>query len=273
MRFQHIEPHPLLKASIEKMWIFESSGRMPADDMKLIVPNGRIKLTVPFRNALVADIDGKSYFTKEHSITLTGLVDKPLILDADKDAVTGTIGIEFSPSGAYRLFHLQLSEVRNQICALADVLGNTARQLEEQIANAESNESKISILQQFLIKQFYAQQEDPIFEYCIEKILSSKGKITVKDLEKKTGYSSRWLNMKFTEKLGVSPKNLSSIIRFRQYYQSFAGNTETAFMQNEFYDYYYDPSHFLKEFKRFTGLSYKGFQNRSNDFGKIFYRE
>jgi methylphosphotriester-DNA--protein-cysteine methyltransferase len=78
--------------------------------------------------------------------------------------------------------------------------------------------------------------------------------------------------MKFKDKLGISPKNLSSIIRFKQYYQAFATNAELKFIQNEFYDYYYDQSHFLKDFKRFTGLSYKGFQNRSNDFGKIFYK-
>lgn len=44
-------------------------------------------------------------------------------------------------------------------------------------------------------------------------------------------------------------------------------------MKNEFYDFYYDQSHFIKEFKRFTGLSYSGFENTTNDFGKLFYKE
>ena len=48
MRLQHIVPHPSLKAYIEKMWLFESSGKMPADDLKLVVPNGNIKLSVAF---------------------------------------------------------------------------------------------------------------------------------------------------------------------------------------------------------------------------------
>jgi len=33
MQFRHIEPHFLLKKYIRKMWIFESSGRIPVDDM------------------------------------------------------------------------------------------------------------------------------------------------------------------------------------------------------------------------------------------------
>jgi AraC-like DNA-binding protein len=272
MRFQHIEPHPLLKGYIEKMWVFESSGRMPVDDLKLVVPNGNIKLTVAFRNGIVAAINGKSFASKEQNISLTGLVDVPVILDADKDIATGTLCAEFNPQGVYRFFRMRLSDIKNQIYHLTDILGTIAKQLEEQISNVESIEGKVALLQQFLLKQFLLQEEDPVFEYCVSKIISSKGKITIKELEKKTGYSSRWLNMKFTDKLGISPKNLSTVIRFKQYYNAVANNDERSFMKNDFYDFYYDQSHFMKEFKRFTGLSYSGFENTANDFGKLFYK-
>lgn len=273
MQLQNIDPHPLLKGYIEKMWLFESSGKMPTEDMKLIVPNGRIKLAVTFRNGVESKIDGKNQLSKENSISLAGFMDVPYVLDIEKDKVTGTLGVEFSPLGAYRFFHLPLKEIKNQIHPLTDILGNKARQLEEYIANAESVEGKIGLLQQFLLKQFFHHQEDAIFEYCIEKIITSKGKITVHELERKTGYSSRWLNMKFIDNLGVSPKNLSSIIRFKQYYQSFAKKDEVSFMKNEFYDFYYDQSHFIKDFKRFTGLTYSGFDSKINHFGTLFYKE
>jgi methylphosphotriester-DNA--protein-cysteine methyltransferase len=93
------------------------------------------------------------------------------------------------------------------------------------------------------------RDEDSIFEYCVEKIISSKGKVTVKELEKKTGYSGRWLNMKFNDNLGISPKNLSSIIRFKQYYQSFIIGNEKSFFKNDFYELYYDQSPFYQAFQ------------------------
>src|SRR6187397_649929 len=105
MQFRHIEPHFLLKNYIEKIWFFESSGKMPVADMKLVVPNGNIKLTVSYQNGIVASINGKTFSSKEHDITLTGLVDVPVILDVDEDTLTETIGIEFNPQGAYRFFH------------------------------------------------------------------------------------------------------------------------------------------------------------------------
>src|SRR5436190_5750167 len=268
MRLQNIEPHPLLKGYIEKMWLFESSGKVPVDDLKLVVPNGHIKLSVAFRNGIVAEMNGQVFTSKEQNISLTGLVDVPVILDVEEDVATGTIVVEFNPQGAYRFFNLQLNNIANSIHPLTDILGTVAKRLEEQISNTQSIEGKVTLLQQFLLNQFMLQQEDSIFEYCVAKITSSKGKITIKELEQKTGYSSRWLNIKFKDKLGVSPKTLSTIIRFNQYYNAVANNNEMDFMQNAFYDYYYDQSHFLKEFKRFTGQSYSGVEKATNNFGK-----
>jgi AraC-like DNA-binding protein len=274
MQLQHINPHPLLKGYIEKMWVFESSRRVPNDDMKLVVPNGLIKLVVPFRNGLSGKMeDGWFHLSKEHSITLIGIADIPAKVESEKDCRAGTIGVEFSPQGAYRFFNLRQSEIKNKIHPLTDILGNIAKQLEEEIANTESVKSKVFLLQQFLIKLFSQNEADNIFDYCVQKINLTKGKITVNELEKETGYSSRWLHMKFIDKVGISPKNLSSIIRFQQYYHALARNSEMMFMEKEFYNYYYDQSHFIKEFKRFTGLSPVRFENANNDFGKIFYRD
>ena len=273
LQFRHIVPHPLLKPYIEKMWVFESSGRMPANDLKLVVPNGNIKLTVAFRNGIVAAMNGQLFASKEQTLSLTGLVDVPVILDVDKDVTTGTLCAEFNPQGVYRFFRMRLNEIKNQIHPLKDILGTVAKHLEEQISNIESVEGKVALLQEFLLKQFRLQEEDPVFEYCVARIISSKGKISIGELEKKTGYSSRWLHMKFMDKIGISPKNLSTVIRFKQYYNAVANNSERSFMQNDFYDLYYDQSHFMKEFKRFTGQSYSGFEDKTNDFGKLFYKE
>ena len=273
MRLQHINPHPLLKGYIEKMWVFESSGRVPTDDMKLVVPNGLIKLVIPFRNGLSGKMeDGWFHLSKEHSITLIGIADIPAIVESEKDCKAGTIGVEFSPQGAYRFFHFRQSEIKNQIHPLTDILGNIAKQLEAEITNTESINGKVLLLQQFLHKLFLRHEADNIFDYCVQKIKLTKGKINVSDLEKETGYGSRWLHMKFIDKVGISPKNLSSIMRFQQYYQTLATNQEMVFMKKDFYNYYYDQSHFIKEFKRFTGLSPVRFQNTNNDFRKIFYR-
>lgn len=245
---------------------------MPVGDMNLVVPNANIKLTLSFQNGIVATLNGKTFASKQNDITLTGLMDVPVILDVEEDVATETIGIEFNPKGAYRFFHFRLHDLHNQIYSLEDVLGNTGKALIEHINNPTGVQHKTVLLQQFLLQQLSAHQEDLIFDYCIEKINASKGSISIKELEKKTGYSSRWLNRKFHDKIGVSPKNLCSVIRFKQYYQALVSGNEKSFFQNDFYDLYYDLSHFTKDFKRFTGLPPAKFERQVNNFGEKYYK-
>ena len=265
-------PASPLRKYIAKMWLFESSGKMPADDMKLVVPNGNLKLTVSYQNGIVAAINGREFVSRQQDITLTGLINVPVFLDAENDVPTETIGIEFHPQGAYRFFHFSLKDIQNQIYPISDLLGNPGRQLVERVNEAGSAAQKILVLQQFLLQQLALHEEDSVFEYCIEQIMSTRGKITVKELERKTGYTSRWLNVKFQDCLGVSPKNLSSVIRFSHYYQSLLGAGPLPFSTHDFYDLYYDQSHFIKHFERFTGLSPKSFERQINHFGERYYR-
>ncbi|RNI34924.1 AraC family transcriptional regulator [Hanamia caeni] len=272
LQFTHIEPHFLLKKYIDKMWIFESSGKMPEEDMKLVIPNGNLKLTLSYQNGIVADLNGKTFYSNPHDITLTGLVDVPVILDAKDNALTETIGIEFNPQGAYRFFHFNLNEIQNQIYSVCDLLGTKGKRLLLQIHETSFAEKKIMMLQQFLLSELSLKQEDLIFDFCIRNIIASKGKISIKELEKKTGYSSRWLNVKFNNNLGVSAKNLCSIIRFKECFKTFMNAANKAFLKRDFYDMYYDQSHFIKDFKRFTGLPPTRFEKQVNDFGEKYFR-
>jgi AraC-like DNA-binding protein len=273
MRIQHIEPHPQLKGYVMKLWVFESSGRMPSEDMKLIVPNGMVKLTIPFRNGLFGKNNESSLLSKESKITLIGICDVPAIVDIELDAPSGSIGIEFSPVGAYRIFRLPQAELKNKILPFEDVLGKSAKAIEEIIANTENISHKVRLIQAYLIKLLQQTEPDPILDYCIDQIQNTNGLIRVGELERKTGYSSRWLYEKFIEKVGLSAKNLSAVARFMQFYENWAKDPQKQFYRQDIYDYFYDQAHFSKEFKRFTGLPPSKFSPGGNEFGRIFYKD
>ena len=271
-RFIPVTPHPLLQPFIAKMWVFESDGRMPELEKKLIVPNANFKLAFGYCNGITSRIGDKAFVLVENEIRLSGLIDSPVILDCQVDAPTGTIGIEFNPLGAYRFFHLSYGEIKNQILALADLIGNRAEDLQRQLADANLVTRKLQLLQNFLIKQLERTAADPIYDYCINRIAASKGLVTVAQLEKETGYSSRWLHTKFSERLGTGPKNLSEIIRFGQFYQAFAAGSKLQNLKEQIYNHYHDQSHFLRAFKRFTGSTPTDLQNSLNELGTKAYR-
>ena len=273
MRFQRVPPVPSLRGYVEKIWFFESSAPMRRDDMKLVVPNGRLLLVMAFRNGIAARMNGRDYRTGTHSLGLVGVCNHPSIVDAETDGPTGTIGVEISPAAAYRFFRLSLKELRDQRTSLADILGKAGRELERRLSDLEGVEEKVASLQQFLVALFTQREADPVFEHCIRKIEGESGGVQIRELEQATGYSSRWLNRKFEEQLGISPKNFSSIVRFQHYYQALLANKADFFKQKTFYLHYHDESHFIKEFKRFTGLSPAQLMRSRNEFGSMFYHE
>lgn len=254
-RFIPITPHPLLSPYVAKIWVFESAGRLPSQERKLIVPNTNLKLTLSYRNGISARVGNQAFLQRESELTLTGLIDTPVILDPHDDTQTGTIIIEFNPLGAYRLFHLSFAEVTNQIVGMTDLFGPTAEQLRTQLTDAGDVDTKLQILQNFLIRRLETTTQDTIFDYCIDRIYYTRGLISVTQLEKETGYTARWLQRKFSARLGTGPKNLAEIVRFKQFYLAYSNGEPPDELKQHIYHYYHDQSHFIRAFKRFTGTT------------------
>ena len=270
-RFNPVTPQPLLSPYVAKMHVFESSGRLPAEDRKLIVPNANLKLTLTWRNGIIAQVADRTFTQKENQLSLSGLIDLPVMLDPQYDAQTGTIIIEFNPLGAYRLFHVSYTEVKNQIVEMSDLFGSSVEALKSRLAEANTVALKLQILQNFLIRQLEKAAPDPIYDHCINRISVSKGLVTVAHLEKETGYSSRWLHRKFSERLGTGPKNLSEIVRFKQFYQVYSAGANLQSYKDHIYQYYHDQSHFIRAFKRFTGYTPTDLQNSTNELATKHY--
>lgn len=270
MKLSFIEPWALLKGYIDKIWVLETDCGLPQDDMKMLVPDGRMLLLIPVRNGLLGKMGGHDYIANEGQLSLVGVGELPSMVDALTDKALGVIGVDFTAQGAYRFWQWRLKEISNRLYLLTDILGKTVRHIEEKIYNTESMEEKLQIVQQFLYNLFTIKGSDQVFEYCIKKIKDTKGAITVKELERQTGYSGRWLNRKFEERLGISPKNFASISRFQFYYHALLTNASRILTHKEFYHHYYDESHFIREFRRFTGMPPARLETTVNNFGKLF---
>jgi AraC-like DNA-binding protein len=270
-KFQAVTPHLLLSPYVARLYVFESTGRLPALDRKLIVPNANLKLTLTYRNGIAANVAAHTFVQSEGKLSLTGLIDTPVMLDPQHDAETGTIIIEFNALGAYRLFRLAYAEIKNRIVALPDLLGSMASELEQRLGEAGSVALKLQLLQNFLIGWLEKTPADPIYDYCVGRIAETGGLVSVGRLEHETGYSARWLHTKFSERLGTGPKNLAEIVRFKQFYQAYASGADVTDLKSQIYKYYHDQSHFIRAFKRFTGTTPTELQNSINELATKHY--
>jgi AraC-like DNA-binding protein len=272
MILSRIQPRKELTNYIDTFWVFENDFGVPVADNRVIAPNGKAKIIYPYLNGLATTSNGIKTHYPEQDVYLIGIWDRPVTLSSFV-RVTGTIGLELKPNGIYRFASITMADIANRIFSFTDIYGLKGKRLLEQLATTVSLTQKIEVLQDFLVAILQStNRENALIDYSVSRIQSAAGLVEVKELEKLTGYSKRYLDMLFKEHLGISPKTLASIVRFQSFYKAWATTATPDFYTDKLFDIYYDQAHFIKEFKRFTGHTPRQYATDRNDFGKIFYK-
>lgn len=180
--------------------------------------------------------------------------------EADAELNGEYFGVRFMPGINPVNESLPLYEIVNNEWDFEDLLTShdEKERLLEGMFFADSFDEKIKVFMSYYLKHYDNQIEDiHSLKYNLRhEIIKSNGDLKLSDLSSITGYSERYLNKKIHEDFGMSPKNLIRFIRF----QKAIGNlTDTIDCINciniALESGYYDQSHFIKDFKKLSGLT------------------
>jgi hypothetical protein len=122
MNISFIQPEQQLSPYVALIWVFESHSGVPLADSRLIVPDGRAKIIVPYRNSLCAAVTTGLLNAKEDHIFLVGIQTNPTTI-ASTATDTSTIGVELTPKGLYHMFKLSMHEITNRMISFEEVFG------------------------------------------------------------------------------------------------------------------------------------------------------
>jgi AraC-like DNA-binding protein len=186
---------------------------------------------------------------------ITGPMSRPMRIRS-----TGAInlfGICFHPGGGYPFFRYPAHEMVDLYTDADDLWGSKGRAFVEQIHNdCGTTQARIEAVNAYLSRCLKSNlREDVVTQKAIETIESCKGRIAVEQLARQLGLSSRHLTRKFKEQIGISPKHLCRNIRFKQVYKRIEAASHYNWADVALAFGYYDQSHFINEFKYFTGKS------------------
>lgn len=270
MNVSFTRPEQQLSPYVALIWVFESHFGVPLADSRLIVPDGRAKIIVPYRNSLCAAVNTRLLNAKEHHIFLVGIQTHPTTI-ASTATDTGTIGVELTPKGLYHLFKLNMYEITNRIVSFEELFGPPGARLQNKVGDAEDPKEKIALLQTALTHLLEQNEKEyTLLDHTLDMLAQTHGVMRVQELAAHFGYTKRYLDRLFQEHVGVSPKSLASILRFQKVYQGWMQHQSPTFFRDQWPTYYYDQSHFIKEFKRFTGFAPQQYTAIFNEFGRAF---
>lgn len=140
----------------------------------------------------------------------------------------------------------------------ADVLGSFARELHERIGHAVTWPHRFAVLDELLLRRTGLERAVPDeVAHAWERLLSTSGSVSVADLARETGWSSRHLGNRFRTEIGLSPKEAARVVRFdhaRRLLQATAGTGSRArIAELAVACGYYDQAHLARDFRSLAG--------------------
>ena len=268
MKLNFVKPRQELQPYIKALWVFESANGVPPTDRSLAAPNGSPKLILLYENCLLTTVGGGTQVSVP-GLYFVGNRDVPTLIKSSARE-TGLIGIEFSPQAGFPLFGIPMEETANRLFRSDVVFGRWGRDLREALGNLKGVGQKLSFVQGQLLGLLQTSRRDSsLINFCVRSLEVAQGRMSIKELEHQTGYTRRYLDLLFKQYVGFSPKVLARIFRFQRFYRKWAKGQSFDLLKKDIYDYYYDQSHFTKEFREMTGYSPRKFSLEvSNEFGR-----
>ena len=187
----------------------------------------------------------------------------------------GTVLAFFKEGGAAAFFKQPIHELFRESVSLDNfILRSELIILEERLCEAATDQKRVAVIEQFLISKLSHITPDNLVLMALAIIHQTKGNIRISELANQLNISQSPLEKRFRNTVGSSPKKFASIVRFKHilYQQTLRKNSlqqdsyenrqlpSDNFASNlSFEAGFYDQSHFIKEFKNFTGETPEGY--------------
>jgi AraC-like DNA-binding protein len=263
MNYCQVRPSAAVSRYVEFYWMLEDKS--PASCVQRIVPDGRPALILNFGSPFQSQTDG--VWKSQPECFFVGQITGPLLLRPSGPA--GMLGIQFRPHGAAQLLGLPMSELTDSATALADLSRRLSREL-ERLRQLPSLTRALAVLDSIL--HAFAQQtctdDDPV-SYAVRAIEGTGGLTSVRELADRIGWSTRQLQRRFKDAVGISPKLFGRMQRFQRVFRAMEDST-SDWVDAAGRCGYYDQAHLIRDFREFSGKTPTAVLDQEIDLARHF---
>jgi len=207
------------------------------------------------------------------NIWYSGLHQGPI--DTEAPHGNALLGVAFSAHGTFPWLGERMDGLSDRIIALADALGDGALRLRERLLNTPSLEARFTCVERWLLARLEARTLiHPAVRWAVDQIAATGGRLRIEQLATRTGFTRKHLGNLFRQQVGLSPKSLARVHRFRGALQLLdRANGQVPWAELAEQCGFYDQSHLINEFRRFTGFSPLELASRDRpDSGSVVLR-
>jgi AraC-like DNA-binding protein len=226
----------------------------PNHSIDRFLPNGNIEIVIDLTETPKFIYDNISLVEIQacNKLWISGIRNKYITIPSGQNSEMFVIN--FRKGMVYPFLGLPLCEITDKVIDGDLILKKIFLQLREQLQACNTISAKFYLAEKILTTQFELSV-NPIIEYSINRILAAPEIVVIKNIAAKSGYSSKHLIHLFENNVGVSPKSFLRIIRFQKSIREIELKGSTNFSSLALDCGYYDQSHFIADFKSFSGFT------------------
>jgi AraC-like DNA-binding protein len=267
MRFARIDPQQNTRRVVECYWIVEDDNSTPV--RQKIIPDGFAEIIFHFGD--LYRINLKSKWTTQARSLVAGQIRKHFFLE--NSGVSSIIGVKLQPQALTMLFELEMHTFTDMVLDLRKALRSKMNRVEDDLRAADTEAGKIAVLDEYFCARLRVMNPDRIpIERAIALIFDRKGMITVGELAAEMELGERALEKIFKHYIGLSPKFYTRIVRFNHIFQLIK-DKGPDWADIVFKAGYYDQSHFIRNFKAFTGEDPTSYMFEEKSLANFFLKK
>ena len=247
--YREHQPRADLARIVNCLWTFDGDDAL---EDQPVVPDGRCELIVHCAEPYHEYLPNSAVTVRQSQVLFAGQVTRPLTLRAF--GPISVVAVRFNTCGAWPFLGTSLLALTNQRVDLTKLFGEEALDLQSQ-TRAAARERRLTIVQQFVADRVAAstRTHDPVVEQCVSLIYQNKF-VCIESVRQKAGLSARTLQRKFSTVVGVAPRTLAAIVRFRRVFEALQQSNGANWTEAAHASGYYDLPQLDRDFRRFTGL-------------------
>ncbi len=268
MNYQTYQPHPDLAAIVKFYWTLEVPFD-PNNEKQKIIPDGCIEMTFNFKDNIKRYVSETDFIFNPNAVVM-GQRTKSYYIEPTGDV--DSFAICFYPHGFANFVSSPLEDLVDIEVPIEELFEN-GEELKKNIIEAESTEERIKITEHFLLDKLNENSTiEHVVKTTVETLVSTNGSTSINAILKDSPSKRRHLERNFRKQIGISPKQLSKVIRLQTALKMMLDNQEN--LTNIAYESdYFDQAHFIKDFKEFTGITPKDFLGNENmALSTLFYK-
>lgn len=260
----HIPTHPLSQF-IDHFFYY--SGYNPEHSVDRFLPDGEVQIIFDLTDypKFIYDNETLKEIQSCQNVWFSGFRTEPITIPSGKESEM--LIVQFKKGKAFPFLIEPMQNLTNFVVDAELVISPKILNIRERLLEAASQIEKFQILEKQLLKIYLNKlKENPFVDFAVSTIIAASNQCSIKTISDKVGYSQKHTIKLFKEHVGVTPKEFLKVIRFQKAIQQIENQISVDWSHIAFDCGFYDQSHFIADFKGFSGFTPSEYMKQRGDF-------